>query len=623
MTEVIKSGSSTLAFDLEEMVGDNYLDIKRDLFQISMQEGRKDEHVIIRHESLESPVILTVAQTLVSMCMMLPFNVFGFDAAPAFLFRAEPSPRNVNKHFNLLIESFKSCDEVDINALNDCIAEIIQDISDISSEYNVVRGNSISLFELLKMAEQDPEFDDLLNFDIPDGLQFSEIEQLVDEKVKRFTAILSGSDTVISHFVNCGAAINVKQMGQTFVNVGLKPDLEGRIIPDPINTNFLRGMRGVGDFYTNMVGARKALITNHKQVRKAGYLARKLILLVIDTMLDGSVEDCGSENFIPADVRSQDVLNRISGRYTVDGEHITEDRTDLIGTTVKLRTPVTCSHEQVCRKCYGDLAKVNAELHAGILGVLILTAQLTQRLLSSKHLLQTRSDMIEFSEAFSRLFIVDRAVIQSNSEVEKVRIDPELIEEDEESGNFYVVKFDAYSRCDETNKTSWGTLETPVKMFLTDPLVEKYRESGTSEIVVDPNDLQDGVFFLSVENNELSASLQAILDLIEKTDHLGNDNVIDIYNVFTELLEESGLTIQSIHIEMILRALTRDVNDLNERPDFATLPFPEHKVLTVKSAILNSPASVSMVFEEIKKQFSDPNTYRKKSTSILDPLFLN
>jgi hypothetical protein len=53
------------------------------------------------------------------------------------------------------------------------------------------------------------------------------------------------------------------------------------------------------------------------------------------------------------------------------------------------------------------------------------------------------------------------------------------------------------------------------------------------------------------------------------------------------------------------------------------LPFPEHQVLTVKNAILNSPTSVSMVFEEVKKQFADPITYTKESTSVLDPLFLN
>jgi hypothetical protein len=617
MTEDTKNNGSILSYDLNEMVGEDYLDVKRELCRLAMEEGRKDEHVIIRHESLETPAILSIAEAVISMCMLLPFNQFGFDAHPQFLFRAEPSPSNINKHFNMLIESFKEIDDVDIGELNDCIADMIQDISDIASEYNVVRGNSISLYEIFNLADQVPEFDDLLNFTIPDGLQFNEIENLVDQKVTDFTRLLSESDTVISHFVNCGAAINIKQMGQTFVNVGLKPDLDGRIIPDPINTNFLRGMRGVKDFYTNMVGARKALITNHKQVRKAGYLARKLILLVVDTMLDGGVDDCGGENYIPADVRSEDVLSRISGRYTQDGVHITEDRKDLIGTTVKLRGPTTCSHTKVCRKCYGDLAKVNAELHAGILGVLILTAQLTQRLLSSKHLLQTRSDLIEFNDAFNEFFLVDRAVITAASNVDKVKIDPEMITECEESGNYYITKFESGI------KGNWTKIESPVNLYLAEPLAKAFRESGTSEIVADPNDMREGLFFMQIDNNELSASLQAILDLIEKTDHLGNDNIIDIYNTFTELLEESGLTIQSIHIEMILRALTRDINDKNARPDFATLPFPEHQVLTVKNAILNSPTSVSMVFEEVKKQFADPITYTKESTSVLDPLFLN
>lgn len=67
--------------------------------------------------------------------------------------------------------------------------------------------------------------------------------------------------------------------------------------------------------------------------------------------------------------------------------------TYLIGKTIYLYSPMTCASAAhghgICRRCYGELAYINRNIRPGKLASEILSAQLTQKQLSAKHLLET------------------------------------------------------------------------------------------------------------------------------------------------------------------------------------------------------------------------------------------
>jgi len=619
-------------YDLAQIIksDEDYNSLKKNLIKQVLEDFSTREEIVevsINDFNLE----MKLSNFISNLISLEPFRILDIELSSDFIIDYENFNNSMlSTYFTKII--YES-DGTNYKELNTAIANVVETLSDLSGEFNVLYGNTMNLHSLIELADRNEAFAELTSFKIPDGLQFDEIEGLLKTKTGELVDILSEDTNVLSNYINSKTGINIKQMAQSILNVGLKPDLEGNVIPRPINTNYIQGLRDVYDFFVNATGARKALITNYKQVKKSGYLTRKLSLLMIDSVLSPSkVDDCGTHHYIKCFIEDEDTLKRINGRwFEAGGElsmidfHHAEVSTDLIGTTINLRTPITCACEDgVCFTCYGDnLAKLNQDLHIGILSVLYLTEKLTQMLLSAKHLLQTRSIKIEWSEVFMQLFAVDRNMIMLN-EIETradIIVEYDDMEVDDETNKRYTKKFIV------KRGNNVIDVESPVALYLSEE-----SEKNIQEVLKDNEDVYilpiatfspDSVIFNFVmENSELSASLQSILELIETNGHLGLTSIHDIYNKFIELLNESSISINSVHIEMILRELTRNSKNLIERPDFNEDKFPSYSVLRITEAILKSPSpSVSLAFEQIKKQLTEPDTFEKNGSSLLDELF--
>jgi hypothetical protein len=363
------------------------------------------------------------------------------------------------------------------------------------------------------------------------------------------------------------------------------------------------------------------LVTNYKQVKTSGYLARKLALLTVDTLLDWNNEDCGTKHGVEVFIENESTFKRLIGRFTVDGNVVEDsDLDEAIGETVELRSPITCCGANgICRKCYGELAILNRELHVGILGVLILSSQITQMLLSTKHLLQTRSEKIDWPEDIFDIFIIDKDQMIPTGAVDAITISREDICDDED--DTYIRKFSFKFTTD--NGTVIKEVESPLPLYLNDHVIKIIAEED-DELQWNINMSGVSPFYYSMENEELSKSLKMILDLIEKNEHLGLGHDINaIMNKFLQLLNESNIIIQSVHVELILRELLRSTTDILEKPNFSGKKFPEYVVLRLSEAILNSPTlSTSLSFQEIKKQIHDYGSFRRHETGMLDGLFV-
>jgi hypothetical protein len=575
----------------------------------------------------ENTIETTKANFTINLILLRPFCQFNKTVKEKFLMdTSKIDSYKLSKHFTKLIKYFS---DEDYRELNECIAEIIEELADISGDFNVLSGNTMSLFGLIELANKNKEFNNLLHFEIPKGMQFNEIEDLLKQKTNELNNILCQNENILRNYINSKTGINTKQLSQTILCVGPKPSLDGKIIPIPINTSFIRGLRSIVDFYINATGGRKALITNYKQVKNAGYLTRKLTLLALDSNLDYEEEDCCTNHYIKCFIDSNETIQRLNGRW-YRGEdnklHLINsymNNEKLIGRTLDLRSPITCCSKNICRTCYGDnLAKLNRELHVGILSVVLLTSQLTQMLLSAKHLLQTNSSKIDWPKSFLKYLFVDRNMVLPVTTTGgfSLVIDVENIQEDDETLQKYITEFSI-----KEQKGKEFKIKSPVNLLLTDSLNELLDYYKRGENIVIPFKIFNpdaALFTFTTENNELSASLKNILDLIETSTHLGLTDIHEIYNKFISLLNESNLTIDSVHIEILLRALTRDPYDLTQRPDFSTSKFPEFLVLRVTNAILNSPSvAVRLAFERLKKQITSPEIYSASGESILDELF--
>jgi len=154
---------------------------------------------------------------------------------------------------------------------------------------------------------------------------------------------------------------------------GLMADPSGRIIPLPIRSNFREGLTAL-EYFISTHGARNGLADTALRTADAGYLARRLVDVAQDMIIND--DDCGTDDYIVIrkqdDVANQSLSARLYGRLVAGnvidpntGEIIAE-RNDMLDhdlvrrivntdvEEVKVRSPLTCELKHgICARCYG------------------------------------------------------------------------------------------------------------------------------------------------------------------------------------------------------------------------------------------------------------------------------
>lgn len=360
-------------------------------------------NISLRHEKgtiivENANVELTLGQILLNLFLLSFYEGRKLIIYKEDLFLKDSiSGDDLNDVFNRLLTRIKE-DGNDFEFYRNSIYKVLNEINNFSTKSNALVGNTIDYLDFIQAEEEDPGAKNLFNVTIPKGLQFNEIEKIFSDKSKALEKYFNEHpNRNLSPFTRSKTGINFKQATQTLAFIGLKPTFNGTVIPKCVTSNFLKGLDKIEDWFIISKGARLALATNYKMVRVSGYLTRKLSLLMIDAWHDNNIEDCGTKHYINYHVENEDKLKMINGRNyydIIDGkadyDHMKTINPDtdkyLIGKTIALRSPVTCTSKHVCKACYGKyLSEINKNLNTGLVSVLLLTNVLTQRLLSAKH----------------------------------------------------------------------------------------------------------------------------------------------------------------------------------------------------------------------------------------------
>lgn len=179
--------------------------------------------------------------------------------------------------------------------------------------------------------------------------------------------------------VNSGARGNPQQISQLGGMRGIVVDPSGRMVEQPVRSNFREGLT-VLEYFTSTHGQRKGLVDTALRTADSGYLTRRLVDVAQDVIV--REEDCGTEHGIVLReikidgelVESlydrlvgrfalKDVVHPETGEIIVEANHeIDEEKAEKIVnagiTEVEVRSVLTCeTRHGVCVKCYGrDLA---------------------------------------------------------------------------------------------------------------------------------------------------------------------------------------------------------------------------------------------------------------------------
>jgi hypothetical protein len=516
------------------------------------------------------------------------------------------------------------------------------------------------LEDFIDLMKHNKEAYDIMHCDLSD-VNLDDMKSVGMKLTNRLVSIISRSDHCLAPFFISKEGVNVKQFKEFAVHIGTKPDGRGSIYPVPINNSYLTG--GSNTFATFRIESsvgRTAQIILAKNVGDAGYFGRMLGLN--NTSGPGLHDDpryiCDSKNFVTIKLTKENFNSVANNRYYrihPNGMEykLTRYHKHLIGQTIYLRSPMTCASasrgEGICYRCYGDLAYTNKDINIGKMAAEELSRELTQKMLSAKHLLEAAVKEISWvDERFLNYFTVNYTFLKVNEDALdrgfEIIIDLNDIDLASDGDEFVDADYNKYISRFKIDVPG----EDPIVVETTDnddlilmPELDEYiqrafkkfdddivtidikdlmRSRGQTDQEVDPN-----IFGIKIYNNDLSRSLDNCKSIINK-----KRPTSDKMNTKDELLKnlidatlDAGLRISSNHLEVILMNQIRHASHTEATPEWEYRDEP-YQILTLGTALQRHPSvTVTMSFEKIKKTLFNPLTFRKTKPSPMDLFFMS
>lgn len=438
------------------------------------------------------------------------------------------------------------------------------------------------------------------NTEYPPNMQTSDI---VAENAKRYKLLEEEMTKRGNPFFLANKYTKIlkpKQMEELYINFSQIPDGKN-IIPVIMNGNgFRAGYHGMDVLYAGAIAARVPDIMNEEYMGSAGYFNRNLMILTYGT-ISKTVYDCGSVNPIPITV-DEDVLDMFAGRFYYEHKNsgvlkiLHETDKHLIGKTLWFRSPCTCNlNEDVCHVCYGTHALKVGDLKGGFIYTTeIMTSNVSQNVLSAKHLLKTNAEKIELSDDFEQYFVLDSSAVVPD---EDKRFDIYLRDDYQDNISDYLMLYIG-KELKPLKISRYANIHIPDKIL--DKMKEVVIDDTTYLKISSYKVLENGGIFCNITpiNIMMTQKYMDIMRLFEN-DMSKFEKVEDIVVKLMHLLKGT-IPLLSVHGEIIIAKHLRDANNKLLRPNFL-VPDAPYQILKLKSALQNIEAvSTALSFEQTR-----------------------
>jgi hypothetical protein len=168
---------------------------------------------------------------------------------------------------------------------------------------------------------------------------------------------------------------------------------------------------------------------------------------------------------------------------------------------------------------------------------------------------------------------------------------------------------------------------TDDKLYLSVEINTVIRKKGEAvdgdKIYVPLSELEDlPLFFIDIQNNELSKTMDKLMNIINKNDVTTTKNRHELLTEMVNTIIEGNLSVMAIHCEIILANQIRNVDNILELPDWS-YPNEPYKILTLNQALTDNPSVVvSLLYQKLSRMLYNPLTFRKNKPSFLDLFFM-
>lgn len=627
---------------------------------------------------------MTLFQFLINM-YMLEFNfshhitideTWLWDVTTEFLNNYH---KHIETYINRIYDHIKNNKKIDSEKLlSDILSNITERMERLTEIFSPIAAPTIGLIDIGNFCMRNKRFNELLNTTLDESKTTKELEIECKEKGEELRqVILDDKKSCLFPFIESDC-LNQNQLTQMFVAVGPRMTTNNIVMDHVMKRSYLNGLENVGDLIAEGEIANKALIYKKKFVGVSGYMSRETNLLDLGLHIDFDTDDCGTKHYINYNVKTPDHLKLIISKNIIlpNGKlhEVTGKDTNLIGTTVKLRSIICCAHKKagyVCKKCYGNPLYFKHRMDIGGTVSIEVENRLSNAVMAVKHHTTTNTvvfnnpillkyfnleegklimkrlpdDQLEnISFAFEKEYIED---FKDRVEDEDYDYDDDELEEDEEDeedidskskstitskiiNNLRLVvrkynpEIDDYEN-EETEITTEGSFLTLAEEMMTTNNMKLFDipiDSDDAYLKLDSIKPGMAIFNVKYITKETSKYLKDLKGIIERSKPNWWYNDLDTpLNNFADLVITAGLKGEEIvFLEPVIRALCRDPNDISRRPNFS-----KDKVNTVivnlKTGIFEGNIYSALVFERLTDTFENIRSFQTHDVGINDSLF--
>jgi DNA-directed RNA polymerase subunit beta' len=268
-------------------------------------------------------------------------------------------------------------------------ADMLDGIKDLGFNYAAWSGSTIALDDIVMpedkpriLAEADAKVSEVqeqyrMGF-LTDEERYNKVIDIWRNATDEVTDALQKSISKwnpVYMMAQSGARGNIQQISQLGGMRGIMVDPSGRMVEQPVRSNFREGL-SVLEYFTSTHGQRKGLVDTALRTADSGYLTRRLVDVAQDVIVREEECGCGCGIRVRAiEIEGElieDLYDRIVGRFAVSDivhpktgevlckadELIDEKKAEAIVDAgieeVEVRSVLTCETKHgVCVKCYG------------------------------------------------------------------------------------------------------------------------------------------------------------------------------------------------------------------------------------------------------------------------------
>lgn len=594
---------------------------------------------------------LELRDFLINLILFEPFiELYGLNVLDkSYIFDCKTGIPNIENYINNKIILTLKDYQVKNTYLNIRISNVIYNLRMISVDFSQILGLNFNIFTFADMYSSNTEIRDIMETKFDESLQPYEIEAQLKELQNREMQIYKDlPDNELGAILRSATGVKPKQFTEFTIAGGLKPTIDGYTIPEVIqNSILIGGLDRPSYFYIDAGGANKSLIMNKRVMGSAGYFGKLVSLLTRTLSMDTEISDCGNPHLIEIELKTNTHLKRCDGKYfKVNKDDIDysvlnyEKHKHLVGKKIYIRSAITCGlGNHVCAKCIGIQALTNADIANGVSTFYSeeVTKVVEQNILSTKHLLETFSEIIKFNDNFYKFFTLIGGEIMPVLQVEDedkdiddyaIYINPDDInkvdeyEDDSLFNNFLPdAKFVIRNINNPKEEDIPIELEDKELFISKDVMKDIYKNNGYIYFSELNEDMK--LFEINIQNKELTKPLYDLMDLINKKKDNDNETIDSMLQQFLDLMVTAKISASIVAGEVIINRLIKDINDPYVRPDFSQEIMPKYQIKTVKNALTkNKSPLIGLSSENLKKQLLDDELYTiRYEESYVDPLF--